>query len=94
MPKESRDPPSAPANSIGTFYTTAEVARMFKTTVRSLQRWIEAGEIQAFLIGGGYRIHEDDVKRFLEGRRGQRIRRKGTDKKKGKHEQDASFSSD
>ena len=62
-------------NPIGTLYTTAEAAEILKISERSVQRYIAAGEIKASLIGGGYRIKEDELRQFVERRTGLRLRK-------------------
>ena len=48
------------------FYTSAEVAAYLKLKPRTIQRWIEAGQLQAYRFGRKYRIRGEDLERFLD----------------------------
>lgn len=67
MVTEQREP-EAPA--VPKMYTPAEIAAIFAVDVRTVRRWIEAGEIVAIkLPGGHWRIEESEVERLrVEGR--------------------------
>jgi len=48
------------------FYTTNEVAKLFRLTTQAIRQTIERGEIKAVKIGSVYRIPEQEVKRLLQ----------------------------
>ena len=48
--------------------TTQEVARLLKTTQRTIYRWIVAGVLPAAKFGGRWRIKRADVERFWQQR--------------------------
>ena len=58
------------SSTIGTFFTTREIAAALKVDVRNPQRWIRKGELKASWIGGEYRVSAEDLKYFLEKRKG------------------------
>ena len=58
------------SSTIGTFFTTKEIAVALKVDVRNPQRWIRKGELKASWIGGEYRVSAEDLKQFLEKRKG------------------------
>lgn len=74
--------------SIGRLLTTKELADILRTTARTLERYIDRGDLKAAWVGRGYKIQEDEVKRFLAERTGKRPARKISNqiKKSAKHE--------
>ena len=56
------------------FPDTAGAASIIGLSRRTIQLWIELGEIQAVLIGGKYRVHLDSVRAYLERREAKRWR--------------------
>lgn len=56
-----------------TYYTPQEVADTLKVHRRSITRWIREGRLTAVRIGGQYRISKQDLERFLEERRTNRV---------------------
>ena len=48
------------------FYTTAELADFLKLKPRTIQRWIESGQLKAYAFGKKYRIKGEDFETFLE----------------------------
>jgi len=46
-------------------YTPEEIAEKLKTTRRTVYRWIEKGELQAFKAGKMWRITREDLEKFL-----------------------------
>jgi len=48
-----------------TFYTPAEVAKMLKTTRRTVYKWIKDGKLKSFKAGKFVRIAKDDLETFL-----------------------------
>jgi excisionase family DNA binding protein len=53
---------------LGRFMTVAEVARQVRVSNMTVYRLIKAGELRAVRVGRGYRLKEDDVRRYLEQR--------------------------
>ncbi len=58
------------------YFTVEEVAGRLKVSHMTVYRWIKAGKLAAYKIGGEFRITERDIERFLEARR---FRVKGED---------------
>jgi excisionase family DNA binding protein len=52
-----------------TYFTVEEVAQRLKVSNMTVYRWIKAGSLGAYKLGGEFRITERDVNEFLEGRR-------------------------
>ncbi len=52
-----------------TYFTVEEVAERLKVSHMTVYRWIKAGNLGAYKLGGEFRITEGDVERFLEDRR-------------------------
>jgi excisionase family DNA binding protein len=52
-----------------TYFTVEEVAERLKVSHMTIYRWIKAGDLGAYKIGGEFRITERDIQRFLETRR-------------------------
>jgi excisionase family DNA binding protein len=48
------------------FSTTPEIATLLKLQPRTVQRWIEAGQLKAYVFGRKYRIRGADFNVFLE----------------------------
>jgi excisionase family DNA binding protein len=48
------------------FYTTAELADYLKLTPRTIQRWIDSGQLKAYAFGKNYRVRGEDFETFLE----------------------------
>lgn len=46
------------------YYTTEEVATMFRVSVRTVRRWIKDGSLEAVDIGRQYRIYHKAVTEF------------------------------
>ena len=51
------------------YFTVEEVAGRLKVSHMTVYRWIKAGKLAAYKIGGEFRITERDIERFLEARR-------------------------
>ncbi len=49
-----------------TYFTVEEVAERLKVSHMTVYRWIKAGKLDAYKIGGEFRITERDIERFLE----------------------------
>ena len=60
------DPNSTSA--MGEFLTVAEVAKQLRVSNMTVYRLIKAGEMRAVRVGRGYRLKEDDVRRYLQQR--------------------------
>jgi excisionase family DNA binding protein len=56
------------------FPDTAGAAQIVGLSRRTIQLWIELGEIQAVLIGGKYRVSLDSLRAYLKRREAQRWR--------------------
>jgi len=50
----------------GGFYTTKELADFLKLTPRTVQRWIDEGQLPAYRFGRKYRVRGDDFDAFLD----------------------------
>ena len=48
------------------FYTTEEVAEIFKMHPKTIRRMCKNGEIRAMKLGGEYRISEEDLKKCID----------------------------
>lgn len=57
--------------------TTQDVADRLQVKERTVRDWIRSGELPAFDLGQGYRISEEDLEAFLEGRKRTKPGRKG-----------------
>ena len=63
--------PSAPSGSdpfMSRFLTVAEVARHLRVSNMTVYRLVNSGQLSAVRVGRGYRIREDDVRKYLEQR--------------------------
>jgi putative resolvase len=52
-----------------TYFTVGEVAERLKVSHMTVYRWIKAGSLGAYKLGGEFRITERDIDEFLERRR-------------------------
>ncbi len=52
-----------------TYFTVEEVAERLKVSHMTVYRWIKAGQLGAYKIGGEFRITGRDIERFLKARR-------------------------
>lgn len=48
------------------YYTTKEIAEMFKVAYLTVYRWIKEGRIEAYKLGKEYRIKKTDIDKFME----------------------------
>jgi len=55
------------------YYTTEEIAKMLSIHVATVRRWIREGKLPAILLGKSYRVAKEDLRRFLEERRTNRV---------------------
>jgi excisionase family DNA binding protein len=53
---------------MGHFLTVAEVARALRVSNMTVYRLVNSGRLPAVRVGRGYRIREEDVRRYLEQR--------------------------
>jgi excisionase family DNA binding protein len=53
---------------IGRFLTVAEVARQLRVSNMTVYRLIKAGQMPAVRVGRGYRLREEDVRKYLQER--------------------------
>ena len=53
---------------VGRFLTVAEVARRFRVSNMTMYRLVKSGQLPAVRVGRGYRIREDDVRKYLDDR--------------------------
>lgn len=53
---------------IGRFLTVGEVARHLRVSNMTVYRLVKQGQLAAVRVGRGYRIREDDVRKYLEQR--------------------------
>ena len=51
---------------VGRFLTVAEVARRLRVSNMTVYRLVKSGQLPAVRVGRGYRIREEDVRRYLE----------------------------
>jgi excisionase family DNA binding protein len=67
---ETSEGPAEPnsTSAMGAFLTVAEVAKQLRVSNMTVYRLIKAGEMRALRIGRGYRLKEDDVRRYLQQR--------------------------
>ncbi len=54
--------------SIGRFYTVGEVARQLRVSNMTVYRLIKSAQLPAVRVGRGYRIREEDVRKYLDQR--------------------------
>ena len=52
----------------GRFLTVGEVARQLRVSNMTIYRIVNSGHLPAVRVGRGYRIREEDVRRYLEQR--------------------------
>ena len=50
------------------FMTVAEVAELLRVSSMTVYRLIKAGDLAAVRVGKSFRVHEDDVDRYLASR--------------------------
>jgi excisionase family DNA binding protein len=52
----------------GRFLTVAEVARALRVSNMTVYRLVNSGQLPAVRVGRGYRIRDEDVRRYLQQR--------------------------
>ncbi len=65
---DATDPTQVEPSVGGRFLTVAEVARQLRVSNMTVYRIIKSGHLGAVRVGRGYRIREDDLRRYLEQR--------------------------
>lgn len=53
---------------MGRLLTVAEVARQLRVSNMTVYRLIKGGQLAAVRVGRGYRIREDDIRKYLQQR--------------------------
>ncbi len=48
-----------------TVYTTTQAAQQLGVHPRTVERWIAAGKLRAFRVGGWWRVRELDLETFV-----------------------------
>ena len=51
-------------------YTTEEVANRLAVSIKSVHRWVTAGDLHTYRLGHQLRISEEDLRAFLDLRHG------------------------
>jgi excisionase family DNA binding protein len=61
---------ATPASSLlsARFVTVSEVARQLRVSNMTVYRLVKSGQLPAVRVGRGYRIREDDVRKYLDQR--------------------------
>jgi excisionase family DNA binding protein len=67
MNETADSPPSSPLLS-ARFVTVAEVARQLRVSNMTVYRLVKSAQLPAVRVGRGYRIREDDVRKYLDQR--------------------------
>ncbi len=65
--REPSENPNAPSLT-KSFLTVAEVARLLRVSNMTVYRLVKSSQLAAVRVGRGYRIREDDVRRYLQQR--------------------------
>ena len=66
--EETAGRPTDDARVTGRFLTVVEVARRLRVSNMTVYRIIKSGHLAAVRVGRGYRIREDDVRKYLDQR--------------------------
>jgi excisionase family DNA binding protein len=45
--------------------TVFEVAEQLKVSAKTIRAWIESGKLEGYRFGKDYRIHKQDLERFI-----------------------------
>ena len=53
---------------LGRFFTGSEVARQLRVSNMAVYRLIKSGQLPAVRVGRGYRIRDEDVRKYLNER--------------------------
>ncbi|MCS6625399.1 helix-turn-helix domain-containing protein [Roseibacterium beibuensis] len=54
-----------PSHATGQFFSPAEVGRRFDVHAKTVKRLIKSGELRAHLVGGQYRISDEDFAAYV-----------------------------
>lgn len=65
---DAPSPPTSNPQTLGRFFTVAEVARQLRVSNMTVYRLIKSGQLPAVRVGRGYRIRDDDVRKYLDER--------------------------
>ena len=65
---ETSGVPADTSFQMGRFLTVAEVARTLRVSNMTVYRLVNSGQIPAVRIGRGYRVLEQDVRKYIEQR--------------------------
>jgi excisionase family DNA binding protein len=65
---ESTDATTTSSVLSARFVTVAEVARQLRVSNMTVYRLVKSGQLPAVRVGRGYRIREDDVRKYLDQR--------------------------
>lgn len=78
---DERKPVSDLENFLGEkLYSTDEVANLLGVTLRTVYRYIhDTKELEAFKVGGEWKITEEAIKKFLQGRLSNKTPNEGID---------------
>ena len=63
---DSAGVPASTPSVMGRFMTVAEVARRLRVSNMTVYRLVKSGHLPAVRVGRGYRIREEDVRKYLE----------------------------
>ncbi len=66
MSTRSQDPSPGPKQ----FYSLPEVANRYDVSIRTIRRWVDAGELISHRFGRQLRVSAEDLKTFEKLRRG------------------------
>ena len=58
--------PGGPAIPAPTFYTTEEVADLFKVNVKTVREMIKSKRLAAVKVGQEYRITDEQIRQYIE----------------------------
>jgi len=58
--------PGGPAIPAPTFYTTEEVADLFKINVKTVREMIKSKRLQAVKFGQEYRITDEQIRQYID----------------------------
>ncbi len=61
---------NSPTPASKPFFTLADLANRYDVSVRTVRRWVDAGEMIAHRVGRQLRVSAEDLKTFEKLRRG------------------------
>ena len=66
----SKSRPATPAKpGLSRLLSPADVAGLLQVSIKTVRRWIEAGELRVHALGRQLRVSEDDLSAFVKSRR-------------------------